>query len=211
MAPRPILFSTALGACLLTAALGTAHAQDGMVGLMQSPQQDVPYLSADGGFALKVPKSWAIKEQKGQIDRVTFRNLQAPDAFVELRRLPVSPGARPKQLALIAEESRLKKMPHYQRLILREMPIHGAPGGTVMGSYWYQGNAEFPRIVEEVFVVVDSEAYVFHFECFEPMAPMLAGDVNGMYESFVAHPAAAATPPIKPVEEEGDVWDKIPF
>lgn len=193
---------------LLPAWPDAAWAQ-GMGGGFGGPPPATPFLSGDGSFALKVPGSWAVKEQKGQKDRVSLRSLYAKDAFIEVRRMAVSPGARPKQLVLIAKEARLNKLPHYQDVVMREMVVGGVPAASIMGSYWYQGNAQFPRAVEELFLVSGNEAYVFHFECFEPLAQALAPDVNSIYSSFVAHPVAAPAAPAG--DDEGDVWDKIPF
>lgn len=194
--------------CVLPTA---ARAQDAM-SMMNGPTPMTPYLAADGSFALRVPQSWMVKDDKAHQDRVHLRSLMAPDAFVEMRKIAVSPGARAKQLALIAKETRLSKMPHFKTVVVREMPINGAPAASIMGTYWYQGNAEFPRVVEEIFLVGQKEGYVFHFECFEPMAPMLAPEVNAIYSSFVAHPQAAAPPgAAAPADDEGDVWDKLPF
>lgn len=187
-----------------------AAAQDAMSAL-SGPAPATPYLAADGSFALRVPQSWMVKDDKAHRDRVHLRSLMAPDAFVEMRKLNVSPGARPKQLALIAKETRLSKMPHFKEQVLREMPINGVPAASIMGLYWYQGNAEYPRVVEEIFLVGQNEGYVFHFECFEPMAPMLAPEVNAIYTSFVPHPQAAATSGSAPAQDEGDIWDKLPF
>ncbi len=178
---------------------------------MNGPPPTTAFLAADGSFALKVPQSWVVKEDKAHKDRVHLRSLTAPDAFVEMRKIAVSPGARPKQLALIAKDVRLGKMPHFKQQVIREMPVNGIPAASIMGTYWYQGNAEFPRVVEEIFLVGQTQGYVFHFECFEPMAPMLAPEVNAIYTSFVPHVPTAAPAAAPAAEEEGDVWDKLPF
>ena len=199
----------ALGLAMMLWAPAPAWAQEGLAGLNGPPPAQA-YLSAEGSFALKVPQSWAIKEEKAHKDRILLRSLMAPDAFVEMRRIPVSPGARPKQLALIAKDVRLGKMPHFRQLLVREMPVGGIPAASIMGTYWYQGNAEYPRLVEEIFLVGQTEGYVFHFECFEPLAQALAPEVNAIYSSFVPHPAPMGPTPAAP-QEEGDVWDKLPF
>lgn len=174
------------------------------------PPPTTPYLAADGSFALKVPASWAVKENKAEPDKVTLRALAARDAFVEVRRVQVSENARPKQMVLRAKETRLGKLPHYKEILTREMNVSGAPAASIIGTYWYQGNAQFPRAVEEVFVVFGTEGFMFHFECFEPMLQALAPDVNGIYLSFVPHPAPAAPLTSSP-SDEGDIWDNLPF
>ena len=202
----------ALGLALMLGALTplAARAQQGGLPGLNGPPAAQPYLSADGSFALKVPGSWAIKEEKARKDRLLLRSLMAPDAFVEMRKIRVSPGARPKQLALVAKDARLGKMPHFQQLVVREMMVAGMPAASIMGTYWYQGNAEYPRVVEEVFLVGQTEGYVFHFECFEPLAQALAPQVDAIYASFVPHPSPM-TATLPPSQEEGDIWDKLPF
>jgi hypothetical protein len=209
---RTLLCPWALFALVVVLTLPTLPRQavaQGIVGGFGGPPPTTPYLSADGSFALRVPGSWAVKEQRGQRDRVTLRSLYAPDAFIEVRRMAVSAGARPKQLVLIAKDARLSKLPHYHDVVVREMSVGGVPAASIMGSYWYQGNVQFPRAVEELFLVNGNEAYVFHFECFEPMAQALAPDVGSIYASFVSHPVNAPAAPAG--DDEGDVWDKIPF
>lgn len=195
--------------------LGPAHARaQGMPMPGQGyggPAPTAPYLSGDGSFGLRVPMSWAIKEQRQEPGRVLLRSTMAADAFVEVRRFQVTPGARPKQLVLRALESRLSKLPHFASLMRRDLAVAGLPAASVMGTYWYQGNAQFPRAVEELFVVTGNEGYMFHFECFEPMAQALAPDVNSIYLSFAPHPPALAPAPMPNQSDDASPWDSIPF
>ena len=204
------LVAALMAATGLLASAAHAEVLGNGFGGFNGPPPTTPYLAADGSFALKVPATWAIKEHRGDRDKVTLRSLVANDAFIEVRRVPVSANARPKQLVLRAKETRLAKLPHYKELLTRELAVNGSPAASIIGSYWYQGNAQFPRAVEEVFVVFGSEGFMFHFECFDPMLQALAADVNSIYLSFVPHPAPVA--PVAPsAGDDGDVWDNLPF
>jgi hypothetical protein len=127
--------------------------------------------------------------------------------------VPVPKGAHPKQLMRNAVETRLKKLPGFAIAAQREVTVAGYKAAAVTGGYSYQGNIQFPLTVEEIFVVVGSESFVFHFECFSPVAGDLAGDINSFYTTFQPRPASGEASPFSPQEPNEAVPDpnKVPF
>lgn len=170
-----------------------------------------PYLASDGSFAATVPNFWQPREFR-EAHVVEFRMPGAGNAWLQVRRTKVAPNTSPRQLMLRAREERLVKLPHYRELMRRDIAIGGSPGAGILGDYWYQGNAEYPRAVEEMFVVNGEEAFEMHFECFEPIVDSVRGDLMTFYLSFVAHPEA--TPAPKPATDDkgsGHYFDNLPF
>lgn len=205
--PRPHL----VAACLLLSctAAAPARAQQEM-GLGPPPTR--PFLAGDGSFAGKVPANWTASDfPRAHI--VQFAIPGPGAAWLQVQRTQVPAGARPKQLLLKARESRLDKLPHFREFGHRELLMNGLRAASLSGDFWYQGNAEYPRAVEELFVVDGTEAFELHFECFEPMVESLRGDVMGFYLSFVAHPAARHAPPATGQEGDGlqEMMDRVPF
>ena len=194
---------------LLCLAAPPAHAQMEM-GLGPPPTR--PCLAADGSFAGQVPASWAASDFP-RARTVQFSIPGAGAAWLQVQRLQVPAGANPKQLLMRARESRLSKLPHFRQFGQQELLVNGMRAASLSGDFWYQGNAEFPRAVEELFVVDGTEAFELHFECFEPMVESLRHDITQFYMSFVPHPGARAAPPSSPQEQDGlqDLMDRVPF
>jgi hypothetical protein len=61
---------------------------------------------------------------------------------------------------------------------------------VVSGTYYYQGNAQYPRAIEELFVVHGAEAFTFHFECYAGLTSHLGPAVESIYKSFAIRPPA---------------------
>ena len=196
----------------LCAAIFCVHDVRAQQELGLGPPPAKAFLSPDGSFATKVPMGWVARDFP-QAKTVQFAIPGAGAAWLQVQRLQVPQGAQPKQLLLRAREHRLDKLPHFRVLGMQEVLINGVRAATLAGDFWFQGNAEYPRAVEEVFLVVGNEAYEMHFECFAPMAASMRADLTAFYLSFVPHPAAQAAPS-KP-EADGDnlqdLMDRVPF
>jgi hypothetical protein len=102
--------------------------------------------------------------------------------------LPVPAGASPRQLMLNGLEERLRKLPRFSEGSRREAKINGRLAAAVAGLYYFQGNNQFPRGVEEVYFVDGTTGFIIHFECFQPMAPQFAPILDKFYKSFIAKP-----------------------
>ena len=87
---------------------------------------------------------------------------------MQIRKITVPKGAHPRQLVLNAIERRLKKLPNFNIAARRDAKIGGHRAATVTGTYSYQGNLQYPVAIEEVHVVTGREAFILHFECFQP-------------------------------------------
>lgn len=191
------------------AALG-ANADYQMFG---APPPKLPFTAPDRSFAVQLPPTWQAREVKVGAKAVQFRIFGAGDAWMMVRQIPIPEGAKPRQLLARAKEERLNKLPHFVEEGRRDVTFNGVPGAAIIGSFWYQGNAQYPRAVQEVFLIVGQQAFEFHLECFEPLAGQLAVEANQVYNSFVPHPANE--PPKsggEPADDDDDnPLDKIPF
>jgi len=159
------------------------HAESGMF----APTV-VPYVAPGKTFAIKIPSGWSLASatagRAGQ--EVTFRSTRgAGDAFLSVRSFPTPHTVDPQQLLLRAVEDRLNRLDQFREQQRRKLRLGGMPAASVTGSFNFQGNAQFPRAIEEVFAARAGRAYVLHFECFAPDAQKLAVDVAIMYSSFV--------------------------
>ena len=180
-------------------------AQEGLFG----PKTSGPYVAPGRLFSAQLPPGWVPKVFADRLDFIEFRLLHQPGtAWLQVQRTSVFEGSRARQLLVRAVESRLKKLPHFTELQRRDVVVNGIKGASLLGTYWYQGNAQFPRAIEEVYLVLGKDAFELHFECFEPLTSAVADELNKVYESFVPRPAAGST---MPDDDEEDPLDKIPF
>ena len=200
-APSSAVWALAAMACL-SLSPPSARAQSQLF----APARRPPYIAPNRLFQLTLPERWEAKTFKDQPGLVEFRFTAPYAAWVQVRHLSVPAGARPKQLALRGRDQRLRKLPHFELQEERDLEVHGVPAATLTGTYWYQGNAQYPRMVEEMYLVSGTDAFVFHFECFEPAADAISGDLNHIYDSFVPRPEAMTTPTV-----EENPLDTIPF
>ena len=85
------------------------------------------------------------------------------------------------------------------------------PAASITATFAYQGNLQFPRVVEELYMVTRHEAFIFHFECFEPYAAKLSNDVDHFYKTFRPRPRRAVTLPKALPSSTTIDHDKVPF
>lgn len=150
-----------------------------------------PWVGPNRLYAVEIPQGWQVYLDEKEPAAFEMRPTDnAGDAALFMRRMTVPKGAHPRQLLLNAIEQRLAKLPSWREAGRRDAKLAGGRAAAVAGAYYHQGNAQYPRAIEEVFIVRDGEAYVFHFECFEPMSPAFAGDLDKVYKSFFPHPPA---------------------
>ena len=163
-------------------------------------------------FSLNVPDNWQARTFADRPDFVEFRIVGGPGtAWLQVQRQNIAEGARARQLLLRALEGRLKKLPHFRENGRRDVTLNGIKGASVTGDYWYQGNAEYPRAIEEIFLVIGKDAFELHFECFEPISGVVAQELDRVYNSFVARPAATPGPGAPVEDDQEDPLDNIPF
>ncbi len=173
-----------------------------------------PWVAPGRLFSVRVPAGWGVALHDDDPYTIDFRGVQRPgNAVVQIRRLAVPKGAHPRQLMLNAIESRLGKLPNFKVVNKRNVQIAGTKGAAVVGTYSYQGNIQYPLVVEEVYLVAGAEAFIFHFECFEPFAVELANDVNLFYASFMPRPPGLDADPFAvPNADPGGINpDKVRF
>jgi hypothetical protein len=176
----------------------------------QSNEQ-APYMAPHRLFSIRLPSNWSPHTFADRPELVEFRLIDSPiTALLQIKRTSVMEGARAKQLMLRAVELRLKKLPHFNETSRRDVNIGGVQGAAVTGVFWYQGNAQYPSAIEEIFLVLGTDAYELHFECFAPLSGQMAGELNRLYQSFVPRPTLPSGMPQAPEDEE-DPLDNIPF
>ena len=183
----PTLVKAALiGASLLLT--GTIYAQNP---LFRPPAPRV-FESPDGLFKVQLPGKWQVTEfRPGQ--STTLKPLGArPETQLIIQRIEVPPGAHPRLLRLKAVENRLGKLSGFRELAKADVVVSGYPAASITASYHYQGNIQYPRALEEIFIVAGNEAFILHFECFEPDGSAYAREVGIIYQSLQLRPQQQA-------------------
>lgn len=172
--------------------------------------QPTPFTAPGQLFSVTVPGGWQVFIPDKEPNAVEFRAATlAGHGSLFVRRVKVPENARPRQLALAGLEQRLKKLPSFKLASRRDVTLAGLPATVITGSYAFQGNLQFPRALEEVYVVAGEEAFVFHFECFEPAAGLYGPDLGIFYGSFQPRPVGGTQGPFA-VPEGGAEEFKLP-
>jgi len=163
-------------------------------------------------FGVKLPGQWTVHLHEKDPYTYEFRPPDPKaDAFLIIRRIQVPAGANPRQLRLQALEKRLSKLPHFKVLQEGDAKVASFPAASLTATFAYQGNLQFPRAVEELYVVTRGEAFIFHFECFQPYAAKLSNDINYFYKTFRPRPRRSVTRPQAPPPSTTINTDKVPF
>jgi hypothetical protein len=208
---HPIAYAACLSLCLLCRTAGAVGDPAALFGDKTKQQITVPYLAPGSLFSLRLPPNWHAHTFPGRPDFVEIRMAGPNTALLQVQRFPTSEGARPKQLLLRALERRLAKLPHFEESGRRDVSINGLRATAIAGSFWFQGNAEYPRDLEEIFLSVGKDAYELHFECFSPLSTQLANQLDAIYQTFVARPQAGRMAPPPDSDDETNPLDEIPF
>ncbi len=148
-----------------------------------------PYLSRGRTFSVNLPANWGVQEPKNT-NETRFIPPGPGVPFLSIRRMDVPRHVHPRQIALRAIELRLSKLPGYRQINRRDVTVGGSRAVSLTATYDHQGNIQYKRVVEEVYIVAGSEAFVIHFECFLPSAPLYAKSLEVFYSSFLARPGA---------------------
>lgn len=154
-------------------------------GLIGAPS--TTYVAPDRMFSVNLPSSWKVLEPKNK-NEFQFVVSGSGNPLMYIRRLIVPEGADPIQIALRAIDERLSKMPRFVLKSKRRVTLAGHKAAMISGTYAFQGNIQYPRAIEEVYVVVGAEAFVFHFDVFEAVAAQYVDQLNSFYQSFVPRP-----------------------
>ena len=156
-------------------------------------------------FKVNLPSGWSVFLPKDDPYTFEFRPQNSGiHTSLFIRRVSVPRQANPRQLMLNALEKRLKKLPGLKILRKSDNPIASYPAATLTAHYLYQGNIQYPKFLEESYVVTQREAFVFHFETFESNAGNLAHDLEAIYSSFQPRPRRGTpTKKLKPATRKG--------
>jgi hypothetical protein len=169
-----------IAAALLFTLLSTPNEMDGI-----GAPTTTPFVAPGQLFQINIPYGWTPYSVDKDPNAIQFKaTLRGGDATLIVRKFVVPAEARPRGLVLNAIDQRLSRLPRWQALQKRDVALAGQPAASVIGTYAYQGNLQYPRLVEQIFVIIGTEAYSLFFECFEPQAQQYAGELNGMYASF---------------------------
>ena len=185
-------------AALLMTLLSVPGELDGIGG-----HETTPFVAPGQLFQIGIPYGWTPYSVEKDPNAIQFKNtLRGDDAVLIVRKFVVPSEARPRQLVLNAIDQKLSKLPRFKVLQKRDVAIAGQPGASVIGDYAFQGNIQYPRLIEQIFVVMGTEAYSLYFECFEPAAQQYAGELNQMYSSFTPRVSGGPSPngPFQPAE-----------
>ena len=188
-----------LTALLLSQNINDAHGELGS--LFQGKAQ--PFVAPGRLFSVQIPGHWGVALHNNDPYTVDFRlPSNFGGALLQVRRIVVPARARPRQLMLNALDLRLRKLPNFKEHNRRNVQVAGKKGAALLATYTYQGNIQYPRALEEVYLVAGEEAFIFHFECFEPEAARFADDLNRFYQSFVPRPVGTVGGPFEAAAEE---------
>ena len=161
------------------------------------------YQSPDAFLRFQVPAGWSVIQSNGSEKTVLAPVQTNGDAKILIERIEVPKGAHPRQLRLRAIEAIKTKLSGFQSQSERDIVISGLPAAVLTGTYPWQGNIQYPRALEQVFVVHGTHAIRIHFECFQPLASQHAAAVAVLYKSLLIGPKKASTKGIKPTSGAG--------
>jgi hypothetical protein len=182
-----------------------AHAQEISEGLFG--KREDPFVAPGRLFAVHMPTDWTVVQGDNPNEvQLVPTGPGHPLLFVRVLRVPS--GADPMQVALRAIDDRLSKMPRFRLVSKKRVELGGYPAATVTATFSYQGNMQYPRALEEVFLLAGGEAFMIHFECSEPAAEHYLRAMTRFYQTFVPRPAS--TQPDKPKSLFPEV-ENIPF
>ncbi len=175
-----------IAAALLVTFLAVPGELDGIGG-----PSSTPFVAPGQLFQIGLPYGWTPYTVDKDPNAIQFKNsVRGGDATLLVRKFMVPAEANPRQLVLNAIDQRLSRLPRFKVLQKRDVALAGHPAASVIGTYAFQGNLQYPRLIEQIFVIIGTEAYSLYFECFEPQASQYAGELNGMYGSFQPRVAA---------------------
>ena len=172
-------------------------------------------------FSSQIPDGWgAVALNATTVQFTAFS--QAGTGTLVVERIGVPQGASSQQIMIKVFEERLSKLPSFGVISRRALQIAGQPAATLVGTYLFQGNAKYPRAVEEVVAISGTAAFIFHFECFSGAAQYFSGGLSLIYSTFrpqMSSPTgpAPATDALhgpfapQPPQEKEKMPEKIPF
>ncbi len=175
------------------------------------------FKSPDGLFNIQLPGKWQVVDFRPGQSAILKPVGARPETQLMIQKITVPSGAHPRLLRLKAIENRLGKLPGFRELGKADAKISGYPAATITGSYHYQGNIQYPRALEEVFIVAGEEAFILHFECFEPDGSSFARAIGTMYQTLEIRPKQPRGPETgahkKSTREEdsGSFVDKVAY
>ena len=208
---RRVMMTLLLGGLALLPRPSGAQSNS-MFGMAPKPP---PYVAPHRLFQAQIPASWGeAKTFPDNRDLVEFRIMRPQgSALFQVKREPVGEGAQARQLLARAVEHRVSKLPHFIEIRRSELMIGGVRGASVLGTFWYQGNAQYPRTLEEIYLVLGKEAFTLHFECFQPLSGLIANELNSVYQSFTPRPAGEGAVPAPTDDDDENTinLDNIPF
>lgn len=172
-----------------------------------------PVYTAPGRlFQLEIGPQWHVGPNEGRDDTVEFQldNSGRGSALLRIRRRPVAEGAQAKQLMVRALEERRRSLPHLSDVVRGEKMLRSGRASAFTGLFWWQGNAQYKRVVEEVFVVMGKDGFELHLECFPPLYQAMASEREAIYQSFVPRPSSDHPEAVEQDDEEIH-FDNVPF
>ena len=154
-------------------------------------------------FELELPRQWGLKTRRDSV--FIFAPLDNRDATftVKLERIPL--GTRAKHVWLRDRDQRYARYPRFStKAPVLELTVAGFPSARILGSYFFQGNQQYPRTVETTYIVRGNEDFILELDCFTAHASRLSADVTSLYRSFVPRPQSHERRSKAPV-------DNVPF
>ena len=139
-------------------------------------------------FELELPRQWALKTRSESV--FIFVPLDNRDATFTVRLEPIPLGTRAKHVWLRDRDQRYARYPRFStQAPVLDLTMAGFPAARILGSYFFQGNQQYPRTVETTYIVRGNEVFILELDCFTAHASRLTRDVSSLYQTFVPRPS----------------------
>lgn len=175
--------------------------------------QDKPYIAPDRTFSINIPREWQLQPPTpAQPHTVTLGGpAKYGSGVLTITHIGVRAGAKAASLLRRRLAKPLGQLPRFEVIQRRKIALGTLRGPSVLARYAFQGNLQFPRLIEESIVVVGQDAYIFHFDGFAAAAPNYVPDLEAIYGSFLPRPAAALPDPYRESDKPLQDIERIPF
>jgi hypothetical protein len=163
----------------------------------ENTEHEGGYHAPNGRWRMPIPSSFAISDDETTPDFVVFNGASRGFGVkLIVQRVKVVPGASSSQLMLSTRDGPLAKLPHFAVLQTKKVSAAGRPCVNLVGRYDYEGNKNFPQIVDQTYIVDGGDGFILHFEVNEAGYDSLVQRIADLQKHFTP----ITPPPPKPLK-----------
>ncbi|MBI5497812.1 MAG: hypothetical protein HY904_22585 [Deltaproteobacteria bacterium] len=162
-------------AVLAAAVPARANDLEGMFG-----NSEPPFEHSTGLYAFLPPGGWNCQQQR---DSSVQCQASSTGAMLRIEHWTIE-GQLDSELMAFNEERKLQKLPHFRKNGGGRLLLGDVKASIRSFVFDYQGNAEYPVAVEELYVVSGGKAIRVHFEVMARAMPSHARDLKQLYDTF---------------------------